>query len=228
MLNKDKYIIESNVDRFNKIGYTGFLDGKELREIKNILNKRGLKNSIYEPFIDSDYKIIYNNMPNVTCFEIITYDKLSHSMIMGTLYNFNIKEYLIGDIIVTDKYYFIVMSEIKDYIKDNLTMIGKYKISLKEVDIPIYERDYDDLEIIVTSPRIDSVISKITNLNRKYVVDLINDKDVILNYDILTNKSYILKDNDIFSIRKYGKYKYMGIIKSTKKDNIVIGIKKYK
>lgn len=226
MLNKDKYIIESNIDKFYKLGYTGFLDSKQIRETNNILGKKG---HIYEPFIDSDYKCLYkDNIPNITCFEIVSNEILTHSMIMGTLYNFNIKEYLIGDIIVTNKYYVIVLNEIKDYIKDNLNMIGKYRVSLKETDIPIYERSYEDLEYIVTSPRIDNVISKITNLNRKYVVDLIDNKDVILNYDILTNKSYNLKENDVFSIRRYGKYKYMGIIKNTKKDNIVINIKKYK
>ena len=33
-----------------------------------------------------------------------------------------------------------------------------------------------------------------------------------------------LNDNDIFSIRKYGKYRFDGVVKNTKKDNYVIKI----
>lgn len=224
----DKYFIQKNIDKFNKSGYTCFLDGLEQNTIKNIFNKEHISYNIYEPFIDSDYKCFYKDeIPDVTCFEIITHDTLKHSDIMGTLYNFNISEDMIGDIIITDKYYFIVMSEMASYILDNLHLIGKYPVKLKVTNIPIYERKYIDNNYIVSSPRIDTVIAHITNLNRREVNDIIDRKDVIINYNILTNKSYILKDNDTFSVRRYGKYKYMGIIKTTKKDNIIINIKKY-
>ena len=50
---------------------------------------------------------------------------------------------------------------------------------------------------------------------------------IILNVSVLTNKSYQLKDGDIFSIRGFGKFKYVGIIKKTKKDNLVLKVLKY-
>lgn len=224
----DKYFIERNIDKLNKIGYTNFLDGKELNTIKNILNKRNITFNIYEPFKDADYKIIYKDIiPEITCFKIITNEKIKHSDIMGSLYNFDLSTDVIGDIIINDGYYFIVLSSMKEYFKDNFNTIGRYKIKLEETNIPIYERIYEALKLIVSSERIDSVISRITNLNRKFVQELIDKKDVTLNYDILTNKSYNLKPNDIFSIHRYGKYKYVGILKNTKKDNIIIYVKKY-
>ena len=36
-----------------------------------------------------------------------------------------------------------------------------------------------------------------------------------------------LKENDIFSIRRYGKYKFVGIVKSTKKNNFIVRYLKY-
>ena len=81
--------------------------------------------------------------------------------------------------------------------------------------------------IIVPSLRIDAVISKIINTSRSNSVDLIKNKCVILNYSILKNDSTILKENDIFSIRKYGKYKFSKVVKNTKKDNIIIEYFKY-
>ena len=56
---------------------------------------------------------------------------------------------------------------------------------------------------------------------------MIKNKHVILNYSILKNSSTLLKENDIFSIRRKGKYKFSKIIKNTKKDNIIIEYYRY-
>ena len=50
----------------------------------------------------------------------------------------------------------------------------------------------------------------------------------LVNYDILKNNSYLLKENDIFSIRRYGKFQYIRIKKETKNKNYIIECKKYK
>ena len=49
----------------------------------------------------------------------------------------------------------------------------------------------------------------------------------MLNYDFLKNSDYKLHEGDIFSIKRIGKYKYNGIIKTTKKDNYIIQLNKY-
>ena len=42
------------------------------------------------------------------------------------------------------------------------------------------------------------------------------------------HKLYKLKENDVFSIKRLGKYKYIGIIKETKSKNYIIKCLKYK
>ena len=109
-------------------------------------------------------------------------------------------------------------------------MIGNKKVSIEEIDInelKNYERKYEEIDVIVSSLRIDNVISRIINVNRKEVINKIKNKEVILNYDVLTKGTYILKEEDVFSIRKCGKYKYIGVINTTKKDNLVIKYLKY-
>ena len=56
---------------------------------------------------------------------------------------------------------------------------------------------------------------------------LFKNKDIMLNYNVVTKCTYMLKENDIFSIRKFGKYKYVGIINNTKKGNYIIKYLKY-
>ena len=45
--------------------------------------------------------------------------------------------------------------------------------------------------------------------------------------NILNDPSKKLQEGDIFSIRRYGKYKYIGIIKQTKSGNFLLEVKKY-
>lgn len=118
----------------------------------------------------------------------------------------------------------------KNYFLTNFTKIKNSYIELEEIDINSlkdYKRKYKEIELIVKSERIDTIVANITNNSRNKVKDKIKNKEIILNYNIITNPSYLLKEEDIFSIRKYGKFKYIGKIKQTKKNNYIVKIHKY-
>ncbi len=109
-------------------------------------------------------------------------------------------------------------------------MVGSSYIKLKEVPLSTinnYHRKYEEIELIVSSTRIDTVVSRLIGVSRDSVKKKFQDNDVILNYEVCNKINYNLNNNDIFSIRKYGKYKYVGIIKTSKKDNYIIKVYKY-
>lgn len=224
------YKIDNSVERLQSNRCTLFLDCRELNLIKSKISKR--KYNIYYPYIESEKVILYKKeLPKVSLFKINSYNKLRHQDIMGSLLSHNIDSSYLGDIIVdNDNYYFYILSELKEYIKENFKMVGNYNISLEEIDLEYlkeYQHKFEVIELIVSSNRIDNVISRLINTNRNNIIKKINDKEIMLNYNVLINNSYYLKENDIFSIRKYGKYKYIGIINTTKKDKIVIKCLKY-
>ena len=227
---KDIYKIDNSIEKIKNNKSTLFLDNSEFKKVISKLKKNEYK--IYYPYKDSEKVILYtNNIPKISLFKIKSYNKLRHQDILGSILSLNISNNYLGDIIIDDdNYYFYIISDLKDFIKDNLVMIGKNKISLEELDLSAleeYKRKYEENELIVSSLRIDTVISRIIKTNRDKVIEKIKDKEVILNYEILSKNSYILKENDIFSIRKYGKYKFIGVINNTKKDNLVIKYLKY-
>ena len=229
-MKKDIYKIDNTIERILSGKNSLFLDGKEYKFVIGRLKK--INYEVYFPYKTSEKVIIYTKEePKVSLFKIDSYEKLRHQDILGSILGLNISSSYLGDIIIDgDNYYFYILSELSDYIKDNLNMIGNKKVKVEELDINVlknYERKYEEIEVIVSSLRIDNVISKIINTNRKEVLDKIKNKDVILNYDILAKGTYVLKENDVFSIRKYGKYKFVGIVNTTKKDNLVIKYYKY-
>lgn len=224
------YKIEKYVDKILNNDYTYFLNPIDVKELKGKLNKNQYK--IYSPTKDSEKVIIYNKKkPEVSLYEIETNNHLRHQEILGSLFNLNIDESMFGDIIIKDNHYYVfILDLIEDYFISNFNKIGKYNITLKKIDtdyLKDYERSYEEIEMIVTSLRIDTVISRIIHSNRDAIKDKIKDREIYLNHEYLKKTDYKLKEGDIFSIRKFGKYKYIKIVNNTKKDNYVILLHKY-
>ena len=85
----------------------------------------------------------------------------------------------------------------------------------------------EKIEIITSSLRIDTIIARLIQTSRANVIEKMKNKEIILNYDLLKNNSYQLKENDVFSIRHHGKYKYIKTINQTKNNNYIVECYKY-
>ena len=224
------YFIEKNLNRLRNNQHTFFLDPKELKELTYKL-KKGEYN-IYYPYKDSEKNIVYiKDEPEVLLYEIIIKVPVRHQDILGAMYSLNISSELFGDILLIDNRYFIyILPIVRNYFETNFTMVRNSSIELVNIDIDYlkdYKRSYERLEFIVSSNRIDTVISSIIHTGRSNISELIKKKEIILNYEFLKDTSYKLKEGDTFSIKRIGKFKYNGVLKNTKSNNIIIEIYKY-
>ena len=225
------YFIEKNLTRLKNLGSTFFLDPKELREIKGKLGKE--KYSIYTPYPDSEKFIVYiKNIPEVLLYEIHIKIEVRHQDILGSMYSLNIASELFGDILIINGHYYIyILPMVRNYFEANFLMVRNASVELEEIPLSTledYHRDYETLELIVSSNRIDTVISNICHIGRSSIPLMIQKKEILLNYDYLKDSSYKLKEGDTFSIRRIGKYKYGGVIKNTKSNHYVIQLFQYK
>lgn len=226
----DIYKINNAVEKIVSSKNTQFLDGRELKLVTSKLKKD--EYNVYYPYKDSEKVMLYTGkVPIVRLFKINTVEKIKHQDILGSLFALNIDSSCFGDIVLyNEDYYVFIIEEMSLYVKDNLKQIGKSKVTLEEVSLNTlndYKRKYEEKEIIISSLRIDNVVASIINSSRSKAIDKIKNKEVIVNYEVMNKNSYVLKENDIFSIRKYGKYKFVGIIKSTKKKNYIVKYLKY-
>ena len=224
------YTIQKNLNRLNNYQPTFFLDPKEQTDLKMKLKKNEYK--VFYPYKDSEKVIFYiNEVPEVILYEIKSKQELRHQDILGTMYSLNISPEMFGDIVLDNGRYFIyVLKLFQNYFEMNFTKVRNSSIELVRSDLDYledFERKYETIELIVSSERIDTVISSIIHCNRAMIKDKIKDKEILLNHELLKNNSYVLRVGDVFSIRRFGKYKYMGIVKQTKKDNYIIKCFKY-
>ena len=225
------YQIQKNLNRLFNNQATFFLDPREQELLKTKLKKNEYK--IYRPYKDSEKNIFYiNDIPDVILYEIKCKKELKHQEILGSIYALNISGELFGDVLIIDKHYYVyVLNIARNYFENYFLKVGNSNIELIERDLTIledYERDYEEIELNVSSERIDTVISTLIHTSRNDIKEKQKDKEILVNYEFVKDISKTLKKDAVFSIKKIGKFRYMGIKKITKSKNYIVIVYKYK
>lgn len=157
------------------------------------------------------------------------FKKLEHKDFLGTFMSLGIKREQIGDIIVKDNIaYSITFKNVFEILQKNITHINKIPVTFyecSEEDIPPIE--FNLLHSTVSSVRLDNIISAILNISRTQTVNLIENGEVLLNYNIEKDKSKVISINDTITIRKKGKFIFKEILGENKKGKLKIIIKQY-
>ena len=225
-----KYNLEHILENLNINGSTKFINPLEFKQVKNKININ--KYNVYKPHDDCSKVIIYKNLPDISLIRLTSVEEIRHQEIMKCMFELGIKEDMYGDIIIKDNNaYIYILPSIKDYIFYNFKDYNRKIQTIEEIDLDYlsdYAINFETIEIIVSSLRIDNVLASLLGFSRKDITEKFKDKEVILNYEPITKYTTNLNLGDIFSIRKYGKYKFDSIKKETKKGGQVIIIKKYR
>lgn len=178
-----------------------------------------------------------NQQPNTKCFPIafisFSYNNsysLNHRDFLGALMGIGFKRDAIGDIILTNgNAAVVVKKELKKYVLTQVNKVGS--VGVKVTEIPSLtinsEQRFLFINCTVASLRIDNICSAITKLSREKACKLINTAMVYVNYAEVTSVSANVKQNDVVTIRGYGKYIISDICGTTKKGRQKLIIKQY-
>lgn len=224
------YFIQKNLNRFYQLGYTYFLNPSELKQVCSHLKKN--EYFIYSPYPDCEKKILYKKKkPNVLLYEIHIKVFVRHQDILGCMYSLNIASDLFGDVVIDEGHYYIfILPIVQNYFETNFLKVRNSSVTVEEVALSVlenYERKFIEEEYIVSSCRIDTILSSILHVSRGSISEYLKRKDILLNYEVLKNSSILLKEGDTFSIRGVGKYMFSGVLNITKGKHYVILIRKY-
>ena len=144
--------------------------------------------------------------------------------------NLGIERSVLGDIFVKDQgAYILCEGTMATYIAENLLRV-KHTSMLCQVTHempPEILPEFQTVEVIVTSDRIDAIIAKAYQLSRSQSVELFRGKRIFINGRLYENNAGIPKAGDIVSVRGFGKFIYQGISQETKKGRYKVAIEKY-
>ncbi|WP_035290103.1 YlmH/Sll1252 family protein [Clostridium sp. KNHs214] len=226
----------------NMVVYSNeFYTPDECNEIKTISNKNSVNFYSYGVFKDSERRMVaFSTEEEKELFYPLELLKikantkflnLQHKDFLGSIMALGIKREKLGDLILKeDCCYLPVEKDMVDFIKYNLQHINKSpcKISLLDIltdEIPQYS--FEEKVIIITSNRLDSMVSSLCNVSRSKAIQWIGMGNVLIDYVSADKKDCRVKTNSVITVRGYGKYKIGDILGYTQKDRIKMEIKKF-
>ena len=196
-----------------KVETNGFFEDAERRMISF--------NNVYEnPF---PMKLI--KIQNTSKFS-----NLTHRDFLGGILSIGIERNKIGDLLVDKNICYVpVYDEIENFVVYNIDKISKVVCSAEVIeDFELLPKvNFKEEIILVSSLRIDGIISRIINISRSSAVTIIEQGQVFINYVKIKDKSYELKGEERITIRGFGKFILGNCIGNSKSGRIKIVIKKY-
>jgi RNA-binding protein YlmH len=158
------------------------------------------------------------------------FSSLTHRDFLGGILSLGIERNKIGDLLVDNNTCYVpVHDEIESFILYNINKISKAVCNVEIIDnfelIP--KITFKEEIILVSSLRVDGVVSKITNVSRSKAQAMIEQGQVLINYVKIKDKSYELKGEERITIRGFGKFIVGNSIGNSKSGRIKIIINKY-
>lgn len=220
--------------------YTDFLEPDLLEEAKIIIEDFDqLSYSIEGGFDNAERNIIaiypwyydYDGLADspLRAIKITQHvEDIKHSQVLGSILGLGLVREKIGDIgFFDDKILVCILKEVEDYILDNLRQIHHYYVDVSQFsveDLGSIEENLTERSLIVPSKRLDAVVSELYNISRSKTKALIEDKRAKLNYKVEIKSHTELQEEDLVSIRGFGRFKIKSFDGKTRKDKLRLTI----
>lgn len=155
---------------------------------------------------------------------------LEHKDFLGGILSLGIERNKIGDLVVENSVGYVpVHEDIVDFLLLNVDKIGKTPCCIFEIQ---NEEEFPQVKfkeevILVSSLRIDGIVSKLTKSSRAKAVMLIEQGQVLVDYNKIKEKSHEVKGHERIIIRGIGKFIVGEVIGSSKSGKYKLIIKKY-
>lgn len=214
---------------------TDFLDPREQEIIRQLIGiNSDVKLQIFGGFAQAERSraLLFPEylQPEAEDFQITLFEvdypnkfvKLEHPQVLGSLMSLGVKRMKYGDILFEgNRIQFFVTKDIENYISSQLESIGKAPVSLikQPLESAIQPKEFwSELSVTATSLRLDTVASAIYNISRQKSQTLIQHGLVKVNWTLIDNPAFELRESDIISVRGYGRAKIIALDGKTKKD----------
>lgn len=156
-------------------------------------------------------------------------EPLTHRDILGALMSLGFDRKATGDILIAENIgYLFCLEPICAHILDNLTTVRHTAVRTSLCDSPaIFSEAPPRIALNVASERLDAVISAVYHLGRSAAKELFATERVFVNGRCTKNAGMNLPENCIVSVRGYGRFRYYGILRTTRKGRLSVEVSVY-
>lgn len=220
--------------------FLGFLSADELSEIKPQLNL--IKHRIFGGYEYSERSVVAvlpewsEGEDNIFPIAPITFryresDILQHKDFLGSVMALGIKRSTVGDILIGKGIaVMFVLEEISEYIISQIYKVGSVgvKISKGMPETLPGQSEFIEGSCTIASTRLDCVVAALGKCSRNQAVEKIISGIIILNSVVCDKGTSNVKNGDVLTIRKVGKFIIESVDSRSKKGRVILKFKKYK
>lgn len=157
-------------------------------------------------------------------------DKLTHRDLLGAILNLGIERRCVGDIAIIDNVaYVFARDDIADFIAANLTRARHTELSVELTEaLPkgeLYRTESKTVQ--ANGERLDAIIAKVFSLSRDDAQALFKKGYVFVSGKETESTSHIPKENEVVSVRGYGRFIYRGYSSLSRKGKLNITVDLY-
>ena len=230
-------------DKHCEAKFSTFLDGGEQAVIEDELNIPYGYNTMRFGGYDGAERNIFGVFPEwqearsedfpltAIRFDVPKFRALTHRDYLGTLMSLGIDRNKTGDILIDENgAYFFVMSDIADYVVRNVAKIATIGVKGHIVDMSDFIPPSPKMEektCVCASLRLDAVLAAALNISRSASEKLIAAGSVKVNHRETTDRSGMLDEGMLVSVRNYGRFILKDMGNNTKKGRLHITVSKF-
>ena len=171
----------------------------------------------------------------IACIKVVPLNKrfsdcLNHRDFLGAVLNLGLDRSKVGDILIdANEGYLFTHTTISPFIQEQLVKVKHTMVSTIQIEQQDfrYEPKYTEVVGTVSSVRLDSILAVAFHTSRSSLSGLIEGGKVFVNSKEILSNSYLLRENDIVSVRGLGKFLYVGTSYQTKKGRLSVKILLY-
>lgn len=140
------------------------------------------------------------------------FSTFSHRDCMGSVLGLGIKRESLGDILVADdgkKAYVCLSSVAADFVVSSLEFVSRDKVKTRCIafeNLPRLQRKYQIISSTIASFRLDCVLSAAINVSREKAKQMIVSGFVKVNHFEQLRCDFEICENDLLSVKGYGRY----------------------
>ncbi|MGN0144856.1 MAG: RNA-binding protein [Clostridium sp.] len=158
------------------------------------------------------------------------FNDITHKDYLGGILAAGIERNKIGDLLVKDNVCYVpVHEDIESFLICNIDKIGRS--SCKAETLEDYESlpqfNFSEEVILVSSLRLDGIVSKLTNASRAKAQLMVEQGKILVDYVKIRDKSYEVKKDERITIRGFGKFILGDVVGLSKSGRLKVRIKKY-
>lgn len=149
---------------------------------------------------------------------------ISHRDVLGSLMALQIDRHSFGDFwIEKERIVLYTSHQMAAFLCENLIRISSLSVHFEiSEEHPIQIFHTRQFETVVSSERMDVLVAGLASVSRSKAVQMIREGKVQLNHRPLVKPDEVCDNNSTISIRGSGRYHYLGIVRHTRRDRIVV------